>query len=105
MSTIRKLITGSAAVLALGLAGGLAAPAVAAATPAGQAAVLSSAGVCDKYLKKAKDYEAEAQKQLALAKKAAAAGDKKRAEYHKKQAEQAQYSAKLAYDQYNKCRT
>ncbi|MBN6033989.1 hypothetical protein [Amycolatopsis sp. 195334CR] len=100
--TIRKFITGSAAVLALGLAGGLGAPAVAAAAPAG---TMSDVTVCDKYLKAAKSHEAQAQQYLTLAKKAAAAGDAAAAANFKKRAAEAQHAAKVAYDKYKKCRT
>ncbi|MGC7098710.1 hypothetical protein ACPZ19_28905 [Amycolatopsis lurida] len=98
MSTIRKFITGSAAVLALGLAGGLGAPAASASV--GQPVSTAAVSQCAKLLQEAKSHQAIAQDHLALAKKAAQAGDTKKAEYHKQQAAYHQQLANAAYSRY-----
>ncbi|WP_153029759.1 hypothetical protein [Amycolatopsis sp. YIM 10] len=98
MSTIRKLITGSAAVLALGLAGGLGAPAASASV--GQPASMAAVDQCARLLQEAKMHQATAQDHQALAKKAAQAGDTKKAEYHKQQAAYHQQLANAAYSRY-----
>ncbi|AXB44713.1 hypothetical protein [Amycolatopsis albispora] len=103
VSIISKFVTGSVAVLALGLAGGLAAPAAAAS--AAQAVPVSSVDPCAKYLKQARDHEAAAKEHLVAADKAKKAGDAKLAEYHRKRAAERQAAAKAAYAAYNKCRT
>ncbi|RZQ62369.1 hypothetical protein [Amycolatopsis suaedae] len=100
MLNTRKIITGAAAVLALGLAGGLPATAAAAAEP-----VAAASDKCAHYLIEARKHEDLTKQHLAAAKKAAQAGDQKKAKYHRDRAASHKALADRARDQYRKCRS